>query len=88
MSDKACALRFAVSGALTLLILFVLCWVGAIVWPVGPTHMFIALFTAAPVDSTQALAIGSCAALFFGAVSGILLAWTYNLTRSFSRTST
>jgi hypothetical protein len=86
MSDKACALRFGVSGALTLFILFTLCWLAAVVWPVGPTHMFIALFTAAPVDSLQALAIGGCAAIFSGAVSGVLLAWTYNLTHSLSPT--
>lgn len=82
-----CAFRFGISGALTLLILFSLCWLGAVIWPLGPSHMFIALFTAAPVNSLEALAVGGCAAVIFGALSGILLAWTYNLTRSFNRTN-
>jgi hypothetical protein len=88
MSNKVCALRFGISGALTLFILFALCWLGAIIWPVGPSHMFIALFTAAPVDSFQALLVGGCAAIFIGAVSGVLLAWTFNLTASLHLTRT
>ena len=88
MSNKACLLRFGISGALTLFILFALCWIGAVIWPAGPSHMFIALFTAAPMDSLQALLVGGCAAIFIGAVSGVLLAWTFNLTASLGPTRT
>jgi hypothetical protein len=87
MSNIASPLRFAVAGAITLALLFAVCWLGAIVWPVGPTHLFVTLFTAEAVNSIPALLIGGCAAVFFGAVSGILLAWSYNLTSSFGRTS-
>lgn len=85
MAQEASALRLAVSGAVTLAALFLFCWLGALVWPVGPSHMFISLFTNEAVDSIAALAIGGCAAVFFGAISGLLLAWSYNLTGSFRR---
>jgi len=58
--------------------LFVLCWVGAVVWAGGLSHMFIALFTTAPVDSWLALGQGICSAIVFGALTGILLAVSYN----------
>ena len=80
MTDQASPFRLAVAGALTLGIQFVLCWIGAIIWPEGPSHLFIGLFTAAPVTSLPALFVGGCIALVFGAVTGILLAWSYNLT--------
>ena len=88
MLDTVSALRLGVSGAVTLFLLFLLCWLGALVWPIGPSHMFIALFTAAPVDSFEALLAGGCAATFIGAVSGVLLAWTFNLTISLGPTRT
>lgn len=80
MTDRFSAFRLALAGALTLGVQFVLCWLAAILWPQGPSHMFIAIFTEAPVESLPALYTGGAVALLAGAVTGLLLAWTYNLT--------
>ena len=79
MPTRISALRLALAGAATLTILFVLCWVGAVVWAGGLSHMFIALFTAAPVNSSLALGQGVCSAIVFGALTGIILAVSYNV---------
>ena len=78
MPTKISALRLALAGASTLSILFVLCWVGAVVWAGGLSHMFVAIFTAAPVNSWLALGQGVCSAIVFGALTGIILAISYN----------
>lgn len=80
MADKISLFRVAIAGAMTVGIQFVLCWIGAVIWPQGPSHLFVALFTAAPVASISALFVGGCIALVAGAVTGVLLAWSYNLT--------
>jgi hypothetical protein len=85
MDNRAPELRLALTSASTLFLLYLLCWVGAVIWPAGPSHMFIALFTTAPIDSITALAIGGCSAIVVGALIGALAAWTYNLTAPFAR---
>ena len=80
MPDRASPSRLAIAGGVTIAILFALCWLGTVVLPQGPSHMFIALFTAAPVGSLAALIVGGSTALVFGALGGGLLAWSYNLT--------
>jgi len=79
MEQKASILRFAVAGAISLILLFALCWVGALVWPSAFSHLFITLFTAAPMTSALALGQGFCSALIFGFLAGGILAWSYNL---------
>lgn len=69
-------LRVALTGAVTLVVLFVICWVGALIVPL-PTHMFISLFTAQPVTSAAALAEGVCWSAVFGAVTGLLVVLSY-----------
>lgn len=86
MQDKFSAPRLAVAGAFSLTLLFVLCWLGAVIFPVGPSHAFVTLFTAAPVASLTALLVGSCAAFFTGAITGVLLALSYNLTAGIRHT--
>lgn len=71
-------LRCALTGAATLGVLFAVCWAATLVGMTGPSHMFIALFTTAPVASTAALGIGLCWSLVFGAASGALVAVAYN----------
>lgn len=78
MPTKTSVLRLALTGAVTLTVLFILCWVGAVVWTAGLSHMFVALFTAAPVNSLLGLGQGMCSALVFGALSGAILAISYN----------
>jgi hypothetical protein len=80
MENRASILRFAVTGAVSLILLFVLCWLGALVLPSAFSHLFVTLFTVAPMISWLALAQGICSALIFGALAGGLLAWSYNLS--------
>lgn len=82
MSDavghKLSALRCALTGAVVLVILFVACWVAAAAGFAGGSHMYISVFTLAPVASTTALIIGVCWSAVFGAVTGALIATAYN----------
>lgn len=87
MKDRASPLRLAVTGAGTLLILFVLCWVGSALSLPGASHMFVALFTAAPIWSWYAVCQGSFGALVFGAAGGAISAWVYNTSASLERKS-
>lgn len=77
-------IRCAASAALSLMVLFALCWAGAVVVE-SQSHMFIALFTTQPVSSTTALVEGLCWSLVFGAVAGALIAAFYNLLSRFDR---
>jgi hypothetical protein len=71
--------RCTATGAAVLLSLFVLCWIGAALSDLRLSHMFIQLFTTAPVDSVVALVEGACWSLIFGAITGTLFALFYNL---------
>lgn len=70
--------RCATTGAAVLGVIFVGCWAGAAVGWSGVSHMYINLFTAAPIGSGVALGIGLCWSLVFGAVVGGLTAVIYN----------
>ena len=80
MKNKASVRRFAIAGAVSLVALFVLCWIGAVIWPAAFTHAFITLFTPAPIASWLALGQGACGALIFGFLSGGVVALSYNLS--------
>ena len=71
-------LRCALTGAASVGVFYVLCWAGAAIGMAGVSHMFIALFTTSPIASMAALAIGLCWSLLFGALSGALIAVSYN----------
>ena len=71
------ALRCGLTGAISLAILFAICWVGALL-VASQSHMFIEIFTKQPVTSTAALVEGLCWSLVFGALGGVLLALIYN----------
>ncbi|HEX6866054.1 MAG TPA: hypothetical protein VF122_02360 [Caulobacteraceae bacterium] len=69
--------RLAGAGAVTLTVLFVLCWLAALTTlPIA--HMWIQLFTRAPVSSLAALGEGVLWSVVFGGVSGAILACAYN----------
>lgn len=70
--------RFALTGAGTVAILFVLCWLGAVV-RITLAHSFISMFTTQPVASVGALGEGLLWSLVFGAGSGAIIAGLYNL---------
>ena len=84
-SRKANVLRFALTGALAAGIFYVFCWLGAFL-PIGPaTHMYLALFTSAEVNSSLALVQGLCWSLGFGLIAGSLIAVIYNLLAPLDR---
>ena len=70
--------RCALTGAVALAALFGLCWLGTAAGLTGSSHMFISLFTMAPIASGAAFGIGLCWSLVFGGVSGALIAIVYN----------
>lgn len=85
MPNRIPPLRLAVASAAALSILFILCWVGAAFSVTSPSHMFVALFTLAPVESWYSLCLGIVSALVFGSLAGALLAWIYNALAPFER---
>lgn len=78
MPNRISPMRLALTGAVTLTILFILCWGAAAFWIASPSHMFVALFTLTPVESWYSLCQGIASSLVFGALTGALLAWIYN----------
>lgn len=78
-STRIGVLRSAATGVIVLALNFILCWVAGVVLTIPATHMFVALFTSAPTDSTAALGLGLAAAVVFGGLSGALTALAYNL---------
>ena len=78
-------LRSALTGALAAGVFFVFCWVGAFL-PIGrATHMYLALFTSAEINSSLALVQGLCWSLGFGLIAGTLIAFIYNLLAPLDR---
>lgn len=72
--------RCAATGAAVLAIQFLICWTAAAITEgLQFSHMFVELFTAAPVRSGAALVEGLCWSLVFGALTGALVAIAYNL---------
>lgn len=77
--------RFVLTGAIAAGAFFALCWAGAFL-PIGPaTHVYLQLFTSAPITSGAAFAQGFCWSVVFGAVAGGLIGFTYNLLGAFER---
>lgn len=70
--------RCAAAGAIALGALFVLCWIAAALGWTNASHMYVALFTLAPVGSVTAFAAGLCWSLGFGALAGALIALAFN----------
>lgn len=72
-------LRSAIALAATLVVAFVLCAIAQVIFPGAQfTHMWLSLFTAAPVGSIQAWVEGIIASLVFGFISGYCFAHCYN----------
>jgi hypothetical protein len=78
-------LRLLVTGGLTGLAIFVLCWLGTLVPFSSPTHAYISLFTTAEIGSGRALLEGSIWSLLFGGLAAAVFAVTYNSTAALSR---
>jgi ABC-type multidrug transport system permease subunit len=67
-------------GAIVSGIVFLGCWLLALA-PLTGTHALIALFTASPATSSEALVQGLCWSLVFGAWVGFLIAAVSRLVR-------
>jgi hypothetical protein len=79
------AVRLAVTASATLGLLFFLCWLGVRVSSLPFSHMFVQLFTAAPVAGLTALREGLFSSLAAGAAAGFffsLFARLFDLERS------
>jgi len=70
--------RLALTGALTMLILFAACWLAAVAGGLAASHAYIGLFTTAAPTSPAALAIGGFWSLVWGGAAGALAAIFYN----------
>ena len=70
--------RCAATGAIVLGVLFTLCWLGGAAGLLDSSHMFVALFTNAPMTSASAIASGLFWSVAFGAITGALTALAYN----------
>ena len=77
--------RCAGTGGFVVTALFALCWIGAAAGWVLLSHMYIALFTTAPVGSVAALAEGISFAIGFGALCGALTGLGFNATAFLER---
>ena len=78
--------RLTLTGALATLILYVACWLAAIILNLPATHMFISLFTAYEITSVAALVEGGCWAFVWGGFAGAVIAALYNLLGFVDRT--
>lgn len=71
----------ALVGAATFLVLYVLCWAGAALGMTQASHLYLSLFTTAPITSPAALLEGSCISIGFGLIAGALTALFFNVFR-------
>jgi hypothetical protein len=68
-----------VAASATLVVLYVLCWVVAVVFPgLALSHGWLNLFTTAPITSVAALIEGVIWSIVFGWVIALVLAPIYN----------
>lgn len=75
-------LRLGLTGLIASCLFFVLCWVGAQVNLGTLSHMYLALFTKAPMTSVAALVEGLGWSAIFGLIGGVLIAGAYNMLSS------
>ena len=78
-------LRSALTGAVVLTVLFLVCWAPAAAGLFAGSHAYVSLFTAAPVGSAVALAMGVVWSLICGAFIGALIAITYDAFKFIGR---
>jgi hypothetical protein len=72
-------LRLTRTGAITAVLVFVLCWVGASAPFSSPTHAYISLFTPADVKSVSARVESGIWPFLFGALSAAVVGLLSNL---------
>ena len=77
--------RLALAGGVTATLVFVICWIGALVPFPNPTHAYTTLFTTAGVTTVEALIEGSLWSLLFGGFTAAVFALVYNLFEGVDR---
>jgi hypothetical protein len=77
--------RTALAGAAVFVVLFAICWAAAAFGGGTFSHMFISLFTGQPVGSQAALFEGLVWSIVFGASTGALVAFFFNLFKAGGR---
>lgn len=77
--------RLAVAGAITAAVMFILCWLGALLPFPGLTYEYVELFSGMRAVSFGALLYGSVWSLFFGGIGGAVFALIYNYTAALDR---
>ena len=81
--SRLSTVRTGIALAGTLVVAFILCAIAQVVLPGAQfTHMWLALFTAAPLGSVQAWVEGIIASVVFGFVLGYCFAHCYNWSGS------
>lgn len=77
-SHRIGAVRLAATGALFMGLFYILCWAGAALGIVPVTHMYLQLFSDAPMSSGAMLVEGTVWSVAFGLLAGALIAVIYN----------
>lgn len=77
--------RLALTGAMFMGLFYVLCWSGAALGIVPVSHMYLQLFSSAPMPSTAMLVEGAIWSFVFGSLAGTLIAVLYNALGSLDR---
>lgn len=77
-SHRISALRLAMTGALSMGVFYILCWSSAALGILPISHMYLQLFSSAPMSSTAMLAEGASWSVAFGLLAGALSALLYN----------
>lgn len=82
MGPRLGVIHMALVGSATLFAVYVLCWAGAVLGFEAASHLFLALFSTAPITSTTALIQGACLSIGFGLITGAFVAMFFNLFRT------
>lgn len=83
---RIAVLRLSLTGGIVAGLFYALCWLGALVLPIGPaSHMYLQLFTSAELSSGTALVQGLLWSVVFGLLVGALAAFVYNLLDGLER---
>jgi hypothetical protein len=65
-------IRTGIAVGLSAGVLYLFCWLGAVIGVVPVTHMYLQLFSAAEQTSIAALAEGTTASIAFGSFAGVI----------------
>jgi hypothetical protein len=83
--DRIGIARLALTGATSMGLFYILCWSGAALGVVPVSHLYLQLFSDAPMPSTAMLLEGTIWSFLFGSLAGALIALLYNALRGLDR---